>query len=561
MTMQQHVFTIAQTCEAAGIEHAIICPGSRSAPLVFAFTRSSIQCHSVVDERSAGYIALGMAQQSGKPVVLICTSGTAALNFFPAIAEAFYQQIPLLVLTADRPPELLNQQDGQMIMQKNVYGTHVKYATELPCYPSGKENKPETHNITTEALTHSMSGAKGPVHINIPLVEPLYPESAHKESQPTIAAINLTVEYPTLKTSELNTIETCWKNARKKLILVGQMPCSAELTGALNELRKAGDTVIVCDILSNQFHLNTATSFDYLFLRADAKTREELTPDCILSLGGPILSKPFKNWLKQLQPTTHIRFNEQGWEVDTYKNSTHMYEGNAASVLFHLAMLALGSSEISRYKFFWEQTNELVTTAVKRGFVSQGWNELTAVKSVLTHIPDTTNLQIGNSSVIRYISYLATINPSWVMNGNRGTSGIDGCTSTAVGAALVNNRPTFLLTGDLAFLYDQNALWNGLPANLKIIILNNGGGGIFQLIEGPAKHKNQLAYFTTPHKQSLEALVKAKGIHYVKAGSMEELDKISARFFDPTSPAAILEIVVDRDLNAAAFQHFKQFPL
>jgi 2-succinyl-5-enolpyruvyl-6-hydroxy-3-cyclohexene-1-carboxylate synthase len=562
MTMQQHVFTMAQTCEAAGVEHAIICPGSRSAPLVYAFTHSRIQCHSVVDERSAGYIALGIAQQTGKPVVLICTSGTATLNFFPAIAEAFYQHIPLLVLTADRPPELLNQQDGQMIMQKGVYDKHVKLSFETPCYAPGKENRSETQKIFTEALNASMSGAKGPVHINIPLTEPLYPEPKKPLPQlPKLPVITIGSEYPAITTNELSRITTTWKNAHKKMVLVGQNPCDAQLTAALQELKDDGETIIVCDILSNQHHYNTAPLFDYLLLKADAKTLEELAPDCIISLGGPILSKPFKKWLKQLKPTTHIRFNETGWPVDTYQNITRSIEGNAAPVLVHLALHATQTSESNRFKLFWEQANQLVVSSVNRYLAQSDWNELTIVNTLLRKMPDAVNLQIGNSSVIRYISYVGKTHPSWVLDGNRGTSGIDGCTSTAVGAALVNNRPTFLFTGDLAFLYDNNALWNGLPENLKIIVLNNEGGGIFQLIDGPGKHKNQLDYFTTPHKQNIEAWANAKGIRHEKAGNMDELLKLSSRFFDPASPAGILEIKVNRDENARAFDEFKQFPL
>jgi 2-succinyl-5-enolpyruvyl-6-hydroxy-3-cyclohexene-1-carboxylate synthase len=558
LTMQQHVFSIAQTCFAAGVEHAIICPGSRSAPLVYAFKRSPINCISVVDERSAGYIALGMAQQTGKPVVLICTSGTAALNFFPAIAEAFYQQIPLIVLTADRPPELLNQQDGQMIMQQNVFGTHVKMSAELPCYTPGTENHKETVAVIIKLLNTSMLRAKGPVHLNIPLAEPLYPDQ--RVDIPAVPAFYHDNVVPALNVSEITWIENTWRKARKKLVIVGQMPCNAALTGALQELKKDGDTVILCDILSNQYAFNTAPTFDYLFLRADAQTLEQLAPDCIISLGGPVLSKPLKKWLKQQKPETHIRFNEKGWPVDTYQNVTRSFEVDAAPVLFQLGLRAT-TSEISYFKLFWQQANSVVLAAGNQYLKQADWNELTAVNYLMTRIPDAANVQTANSSVIRYISYLGLVNPSWVMNGNRGTSGIDGSTSTALGAALVNNRPTFLLTGDLAFFYDNNALWNGLPSNLKIIVINNGGGGIFQLIDGPGKHKKELNYFTTPHQQQIGPMCEARGIKHLKVSSMEALAKVSANFFSPDSPAAVLEIVVDRDKNAADFKRYKQFPL
>jgi 2-succinyl-5-enolpyruvyl-6-hydroxy-3-cyclohexene-1-carboxylate synthase len=557
MTMQEHVISIAQACERAGITDAIICPGSRSAPLVYAFAQSSIHCQSVVDERSAGYIALGMAQQTNKPVVLICTSGTATLNFFPAIAEAFYQQVPLLVLTADRPQELMNQQDGQMIMQKDVYGKHVKASYELMC--SSKENIITTRALLSRAIQLCMADACGPVHINIPFSEPLYPEALpieqkHVSVEPNTFSKN---NIP-LKLTDFRTLQTLWQQATKKLIIVGQSPVDTQLTSALQELQKHGDTVIVCDILSNQFAYNTASHFDYLLMRADADTLAEMEPDLIISLGGPVLSKALKKWLKQLRPTTHVRFNKPNWPVDTYQNVTLAFEAEAAPSLFELGLKHAIAPEPTRYQMFWQQANLVMETTVEQHTKQPIWSELHAMNQLLSRIPDTTNVHIGNSSIIRYISYLGKVNPSWVLNGNRGTSGIDGCTSTAVGAAMVNNRTTLLLTGDIAFLYDINALWNPLPNNLKIVVFNNNGGGIFQLIDGPNKYPKQLPYFTTPHQQDIGALCHAKGLHYVKADNAQTLTQIAKRFFDPTSRPGILELSFDRDANALAFEQFKK---
>ncbi len=555
--MQQHVYAIAQACESAGIQQAIICPGSRSAPLVYAFTQSNIQCFSIVDERSAAYIALGMAQQSGIPVVLICTSGTAALNFFPAIAEAFYQQIPLLVLTADRPPELMNQQDGQMIMQKDVYGKHVKGSFELPCYESGKENITETTALVQNALGKCFQAAQGPVHINIPLAEPLYP-TTKVIAQKTITRTPSLIVEPMPAKGFIETIQPLWKKAKCKLVLVGQMSCNAKLTAALLELQKQPDVVIVCDVLSNQYHYNTASHFDYLLMRADAKTLKELEPDLIISLGGPVLSKALKKWLQQCKPAVHIRYNLGEYKVDTYNNVTHAFEGNAADDLFTLGLQSPTAPESSRYKLFWLEANKVMEQTIQHFLAQPLWSELHAMSTVLNKIPDAVNVQIGNSSIIRYVSYLGNINPSWVVNGNRGTSGIDGCTSTAVGAALVNSRPTFLLTGDIAFLYDNNALWNNLPGNLKIVVFNNYGGGIFQLIDGPAKHKDQLDYFTTPHQQNIGAWAHAKNVKHIKAASLKELSAVAGTFFEPTSMASILEITIDRNKNSEVFKRFKQ---
>jgi 2-succinyl-5-enolpyruvyl-6-hydroxy-3-cyclohexene-1-carboxylate synthase len=556
-SMQQHVYTISKTCATAGIKHAVICPGSRSAPLVFAFTQSSITCHSVVDERSAAYIALGMAQQLNEPIVLICTSGTAALNFFPAIAEAYYQKIPLLVVTADRPVELLNQQDGQMIMQKGVYGNHVRASYELPCYLEGKENISETKNIIQQAILETLADGRGPVHVNVPLREPLYPTSLIRSEKTVVKELD--VASKTISVSEHQFVLEAWRQSKKKLVLIGQMPCDGPLNGALQELQHHDDVVLICDVLSNEYGFNTASQFDYLLQRADEKTLTELEPDCILSLGGPVLSKSLKLWLQKIKPATHVRFNANAEQVDTYKNATKHIEGNPSSLLFQLGLSSKGKT-ISRYKQFWLVANAVVAHYTENFISANTWSELHALHETLKRIPDAANVQVGNSSIIRYLSNLGAIHPSWVMNGNRGTSGIDGCTSTAVGAAMVNNRPTYLLTGDIAFLYDRNALWNTLTHNLKIIVFNNGGGGIFQLIDGPRKHKKQLEYFTTPHSHSIKQIAFQNELQYYLCKEKSDFKKCET-FFSSISTPGILEIAVDMELNTRIFQQFKSLPL
>jgi 2-succinyl-5-enolpyruvyl-6-hydroxy-3-cyclohexene-1-carboxylate synthase len=551
--MQQHVYAISQACQSAGIQQAIICPGSRSAPLVFAFTQSKICCHSIVDERSAGYIALGMAQQLQQPVVLICTSGTAALNFFSAIAEAFYQKIPLIVLTADRPQELLNQQDGQMIMQQGVFGEHVRASYELPCYEVGGEELNATFSLVSKAIQHAVS-QQGPIHINVPLKEPLYPSKINNTTSFPQKNIITKPVPKALNDSVKNSIITAWKKAQRKLILIGQLPLDGAINGALTALAKRDDVVIICDVLSNQYGFNTAPQFDYLITRADAKTAETMQPDFILSAGGPVLSKALKAWLQKQQPQHHFRINTTSTQIDTYRNVTQQLETDITAVLLLLAHIP--SQQIELYKPFWEAANSFAAKGIKQFLSTKKWSELQAMNYVLQHIPDISNVQVGNSSIIRYVSYLGALHPSWKMDGNRGTSGIDGCTSTAVGAAMVNNRPTFLLTGDIAFLYDYNALWNKLPHNLKIIVFNNEGGGIFQLIEGPAKHADQLHFFTTPHQQSIQQIALQKGLRYYFCDDLNSLQKV-AHFFNPSSPSALLEIKSNIKTNSSLFKLFK----
>lgn len=549
--MHEHVYAIVKACEDAGVSHVVICPGSRSAPLVYAFTRSSIACHSIVDERSAAYIALGMAQQLKKPVALVCTSGTAALNFFPAIAEAYYQQIPLLVLTADRPPELLNQQDGQMINQQAVYGSHVLSFQQLAFSPQEKAAAKIAYHQTSEAIRHGTGLRKGPVHINIPLREPLYP--AANEKVP-----NLSFAYkPALrKEHSLPSFSKEWSQATKKLVLVGQYPTDGSLNGALQELSRHPDVVIVADVLSNVHEFNTCKQFDTLVLKADAESLAAMTPDLVVSLGGPVLSKSLKLWFQQLKPAVHIRFNSsEKVQVDTYRNVTHHVTGDPAPWLFQKG---LEPHRQSSYADFWRIAGNLVHQQSLDFIQKHPQAELSFMHTILGLIPDAASVQLGNSSIIRYASYVGINNPSLTLHGNRGTSGIDGCSSTAVGAALVNNRPNYLISGDVAFLYDINAWWNMPPSNLKVIVFNNEGGGIFELIEGPDKHPRELPFFTTPHQQSIKQIALQKGFEHYLCTSATQL-KTLKKFWDPTTGPALLEVKVDRNQNAKAFHVFKNY--
>ncbi|MFN3446498.1 MAG: 2-succinyl-5-enolpyruvyl-6-hydroxy-3-cyclohexene-1-carboxylic-acid synthase, partial [Bacteroidia bacterium] len=258
--MQQHVHSIAITCGLLGIKHVVISPGSRSAPLALAFAQhKTFAIHTAIDERSAAYMAMGMAQQKQRPVVLICTSGTAAANYYPAVAEAFYQKIPLLVLTADRPEELLDQQDGQMINQKNLYGHHARAFYQLNCYAHGDENHRETTVMVAEAIGKTTFPAKGPVHINVPLKEPLYPQmvlpkALQKLEKGIFKWLNQHVYKPVdgISDNDFAQLEQAWINASKKMILIGQGAMHEKWITPLLKLKEQGDVVIIADVVSNK---------------------------------------------------------------------------------------------------------------------------------------------------------------------------------------------------------------------------------------------------------------------------------------------------------------------
>ena len=550
--MNNQVTILSKLCSDFGIEHAVICPGSRSAPLVFAFNRNkNIKTYAIVDERSAGYIALGMAQQLQKPVALICTSGTAALNFFPAIAEAFYQKIPLVVLTADRPAELLNQQDGQMINQVNVFGSHVRGSLQFEVRSS--------EFVVQSLLEKSMFPVKGPVHINVPLVEPLYEnlEISNELPMHREAIGNNELKNKDFDATQLiNALQKCDPN-KPKVILVGQGFPNQELAAVLKSLEQKG-FVILADVVSNQHESTSISHYDLIIAQATPEILKTLEPDLIISLGGPILSKALKLWLKKQKPHFHFRIQQDDILVNTYDNVTDYLITNNFTPLKYIA-----EQYISENSFLnnWQETNTKAKKVVTN-FTQNNqtvFNELVAVQTVLEQLPNQSQLQIANSTAIRYVSYLGLPNKNLTVFCNRGTSGIDGCTSTALGAALINNTITTLITGDLAFFYDRNAFWNNyIPNNLRIILLNNNGGGIFNLIDVPSSAPELDKFFLTKHTLKAKNLAADFGLIYENCTSQNELNQALNSFFEPSETAKILELSFDMNKSAEVYKAFRK---
>ena len=518
-----------------------------------------------IDERSAGYIAIGIAQQTKKPVVIICTSGTAALNFYPAIAESLYQKVPLVVLTADRPAELLGQQDGQMINQDLVFEKNCLHSVSLPSYLYGKENAKSTAQIVAKSVQLAKN-CQGPVHINIPLREPLYPNKLSKTVAAQSNRENIDGNLQPINNTSfthnfVTSINESWNKYARKIILIGQYPTDNELYTALHILSSRNDVVILGDVLSNKQSVVTSPSFDFILSHCDPKTHALLNPDLLISFGGPIVSKSLKLWLKSIQPKVHYRIQQHQPLVNTYGNVTEFVNAKPEDILFLLHSTVINDVSIA-YKKLWQLLDSRANSEIKRFIKTTPFSELTAVNTILNAIPDAVNLHLANSSVVRYVSLLGDLNPSWILNGNRGTSGIDGCNSTAVGASIVNNRLTVLLTGDVGFLYDKNAFWNNhIADNLRIIVINNNGGGIFTLIDGPSQHPNQELFFTTPHNGSIRNTALDNGLEYYFCESNSGLEKALKTFFNPSNKSAVLEIKVNMKENASLFNRFKKIKI
>ena len=549
----QPILDLVAICAAQGIRHVLLSPGSRCAPLTLAFARHpEMEVRTISDERSAAFIALGMAQQLKQPVVLVCTSGSAVLNYFPAIAEAFFQQIPLLVLTADRPPEWVDQWDGQTIFQEEVYGKHVKKSYRFPDTFTHPDQVRHAHRISNEAILLSQQFPAGPVHLNIPLREPFYPEEGETFNFPMHPPL-FTRESSEIRLSEasLEKLKVELAHFRRILIVPGQQEQNLDLLALIERLALNQQAVVVADSLSNLQGKGTITLHDQWLGREEL--HPELAPDLVISFGKSIISKSLKLFLRKLD-IQHWHIQPDGQAKDTYARLTRIVASDPLAFLTWLAS-QLPSGE-SGYAQGWQALEEQVARILPQALQEVEFGEYPAVKQVLDALPAKSQLQVANSMAIRYVNFLGR--RSQEIFCNRGTSGIDGSSSTAVGASLVSSSLITLLTGDMAFFYDRNAFWHKYPLpNLRIVLLNNHSGGIFRLIDGPAKQPELEEFFETQQALSASHLAAEYGFkHYLVKNSFE-LDQALATFFESSAVPEILEIESQSQINARSLKEIK----
>lgn len=534
---------VIHACKSMEINHVVISPGSRNAPLIIGFNHANFcQKYSIVDERSAAFFALGIAQQTQKPVALVCTSGSALLNYYPAIAEAFYSKIPLVVLSADRPKYLLNIGDGQTINQENVYANHILFSSNL-----AEENSIEQNSKILKNTIQIAISKRGPIHINIPFDEPLYETVAKLYQFPEIIpepTIHLLNEKP-LKVSFLETFANQWNSSKRKLVVIGVNYPSELLQTQINHLLKDKSVLVLTETTSNLHHERIIYGIDKLLVNLHQENKEKLQPEILLTFGGLVVSKKIKQYLRKYSPKHHWHIDKE-IALDTYHVlNQHL---KISIELFFSQFFFLTKPKESNYQNYW--VNYFTNIESKHAIFLKtcDYSDLKVFETLLNAIPSDYHLQLSNSSVIRYTQLFKLDNSIRVFC-NRGTSGIDGSTSTAIGAATQSNLPTLLITGDISFFYDINGLWNNyLPKNLKIIVINNAGGGIFKILPGPKK-SNALAYFETPHHRNAEEISKMFGFQYQKTTTIVELKTILPNFFISNKSPQLLEVFTPSNSN------------
>lgn len=531
---------------AKGITNIIISPGSRNAPLTIGFASNpAFQCYSIADERSAGFFALGIAQQTKQPVALVCTSGSALLNYYPAIAEAFYSQIPLVVLSADRPQSKIDIGDGQTIRQENVFANHSLFNANLQDGAS-LENDQKINEALNKAFAQ-----KGPVHINAPFEEPLYETVSELTVQ---SYVSPSIENTAI-VGDLSSFATIWNQASRKMILVGVNEPNAIDSITIDFLANDASVSVWTETTSNLHHSSFITNIDTIITPFTTSDFENFQPEILVTFGGMVVSKRIKAFLRKYKPKHHWHIDSLR-AYDTFGALTQHVEMDPQ--LFFDQFIPLTKDVESDYS---QQLNAIKSKRkVKHDayLASVPFSDFTVFEKIMPRIPNHSQLQIGNSSAIRY-AQLIPIDASIEVYCNRGTSGIDGCTSTAIGAAVANGKPTTFITGDVGFLYDTNALWNNyIPKNFKIILINNGGGGIFRILPGHEETPVFNTFFETSHCHTAEHLAKMYGFNYSIASDETTLEQALDVFYSNNDQPQLLEIFTPtRKNDSILLNYFK----
>ena len=506
-----------------GVHHAVVCPGSRNAPIVHNFNEcDDIECFPVTDERSAGFYALGMSQALKKPVVVCVTSGSALLNLAPAVCEAYYQHRPLVVISADRPSQWIGQLDGQTMPQPDAFGRFVMKAVSLP-EPHNDEERWFCNRLVNEALLKK----DGPVHINVPITEPLFhftvpslPDERMIEWQPA-----------DISSIMLNHVAHMFLQAKRPMLITGQ-PLNANM-----------DEAVIA-----------------------VQNDERYVPDFVLYTGGAIVSKRLKLFLRKAKETWVV--NATGEVTDTFMNLTNIIQGDGEMVADYISFML----EQNPHPFvqLWDELLKKVRCQIE--LYEPAYSQMATVKCFNKQLSSCYSLfdshfppvHYGNSTAIR----LANIYAQHPVFCNRGVNGIEGSLSTAAGFSLVANERTFCVIGDLSFFYDQNALWNqclnGKAAsqsshgnNLRILLLNNGKGGIFNMLPGLEQSPARDNLVAAGHHTTAEGICQQNGIYYQVANNLEEMKKgvellISSEFSHPM----VLEVLTDAAVDEQVYKDF-----
>jgi 2-succinyl-5-enolpyruvyl-6-hydroxy-3-cyclohexene-1-carboxylate synthase len=559
-TKKNGIQLLVSQCVSHGMRNVVISPGSRNAPFTIAFDEHpEVNCFVIHDERSAAFFALGMSQQLGAPVGIVCTSGSAPLNYYPAIAEAYYQCLPLVVITADRPEYWIDQGDGQTIRQNNVFEKHVKYSCSFHDELKDSDAKWYLERETAIAFNEGNGKWKGPIHFNVGISEPLYETTELLSFQKrAIQMVSGTFEFAPNDVSFFsNQLES-----KKILVLCGQLNKDEGLNNELELFAENASVLVITENTSNLTGSRFIHCIDRFLNALDENDSIEFRPDLLITIGNAIVSKRIKSYLRKYKPNYHWKIGQEFPYMDTFQCLSHSFQTDPKSFFRAVNRLVYKRSQ-SNYSGRWNAVDFKIKDKIDVVLKNMVYSDITVFNEIVQYLPDAIELHMANSSVVRYMQLFdpASTIKYWC---NRGTSGIDGSSSTAVGASVAGkNKLHVLISGDISFFYDSNAFLNQYTnGNLRIILINNSGGGIFRIIPGPKATKQLENYFEATHDMNAKGICETANIQYEKVSNLTDLTLSLEKFFefDDERPK-LLEIFTPKEVNAVMlndfFEHLK----
>ncbi len=519
---KKSILQLVSLMTAHGIQDVVLCPGSRNAPICHTISQlPQFRCHALTDERSAGFFAIGLALATQRTVAVCVTSGSALVNLHPAMAEAYYQQVPLLVISADRPMAWIGQMDGQTMRQPGALQGVTKMSVNLPEVHTDEEAW-HCNRLLNEALLECVHRTKGPVHVNVPVSEPLY--EFHTEDLPEERVIRRIEGGGPGQEPQLVQL---LRGVRKGVIVIGQQTDST-LEDSLRAL--SSRFVLLAEHLANVAGSALPLS-DALMAEVEAdRARSEggaMHLDLVITIGGHVVNKRFKQFLRKHSPRQHWHVSPDGHVADLFGCLTMVVEASVPAFLAALARVTeedcegVASAERATFLSWWKEASRKAGLA-SASLLDSSNLHLQCVGRLMQMIPACAVLHLANSSSVRYAQHF-TLSGGRTVCCNRGINGIEGSLSAAVGYATATpDRPNFVVIGDLSFFYDQNALWNRhLPDNLHILLLNSGGGKIFDSLPVPGDERSR-SFICASQDYDAHCVAKQFGLRYLEGMSCLE---------------------------------------
>lgn len=541
---------LAALLSAHGVRRAVVSPGSRNAPLIVALNRQpDIALTEVVDERSAAFVALGMAARSGEPVAICCTSGSALLNYAPALAEAFYRHVPLVAVSADRPSEWIDQADSQTMRQCGALSSVTKKCVDIAVDAS----EAVSDRLVNEAVLSALQEPRGPVHINVQLAPPL---GRTEEAEVRPRVIRMMEPRGDLRYEQVRALGE-ELSGRRILIVAGGCAPSPRLHRALGRMASMPDVVVTGEPTSNIHVRGLVGDIDSLLASVTDDVAGSFYPDVVVSFGLPVVSTRLKSWLRAApESMEHWALGYDSLTADTFRHLTMRINTDPAVFLSQLAGAL--KSGATNYR---DSVAGAYHSAVGRRSDLLGrmpWADFMAVGRLLRMAGRKGwDVELSNGMTVRYAALFVN-SGIHRMSANRGISGIEGSTSTAVGAALASQHPTLLITGDTSAFYDIAGLAStDLPSGFRIAIIDNGGGNIFRIVAN-TRSLDEREQFLACHKSvgvSWADVARSFGLDFFEASSFVEFDSVAAEFAASGRPA-MLVIHTDGPESAKLYQQY-----